>query len=111
MTNVGAPSEGSRTTPPAEDWVPSPGSPGWTTRSLLETAGFSTQLMRVEPGTISEPHAHDRTEQVFVLDGSLTDADGTEHPAGTFIVRAAGTVHGGVSRTGATLLVVYGDVG
>lgn len=110
MTALGVPTAGSRALPPAQDWVPSPGSPGWHVRALLETAGFATQLMRVEPGTVSAPHAHDRIEQVYVIDGSLYDDDGSEHPAGSFIVRAAGAIHGGGSRDGATLLVVYGDV-
>jgi anti-sigma factor ChrR (cupin superfamily) len=65
--------------------------------------------MRVEPGTVSAPHAHDRIEQVYILDGSLYDDDGSEHPAGSFIVRAAGAVHGGGSRDGATMLVIYSD--
>ncbi len=106
----GVPSDGSRATPPAADWTPSPGSPGWSVRTLLETPGYSTQLMRVEPGTISLPHAHDRIEQVYIIEGSLYDDDGTVHPAGSFIVRAAGAVHSGGSRDGATMLVMYGDV-
>lgn len=110
MADLGIPSEGSRATPPAEDWVPSPGSPGWFVRPLLATPGFSTQLMRVEAGTVSTPHAHDTVEQVYVIDGSLYDDDGTEHQAGTFLVRAAGAVHSGGSTGGATILVVYGDV-
>jgi anti-sigma factor ChrR (cupin superfamily) len=110
MTDVGLPNTGSRSTLPSDEWVPSAGSPGWFARSLLETQGFSTQLMRVEPGTVSSPHAHDRIEQVYILDGSLYDDDGTTYPAGSFIVRAAGAVHSGGSRDGATMLVVYGDV-
>ncbi len=110
MAELGIPSEGSRTTAPAEDWAPSPGSPGWSVRPLLETPGCSTQLMRVEPGTITRPHAHDTVEQVYIIEGSLYDADGTEHPAGSFIVRAPGAVHAGGSRDGATILVIYGDV-
>ncbi|WP_404710076.1 cupin domain-containing protein [Sphingomonas sp. MMS24-J13] len=109
MTDLGLPAAGSRATPPAGDWAPSPGSPGWSVRALLLAPGLSTQLMRVEPGTVSAPHAHDQTEQVYILDGSLYDDDGTIHPAGTFIVRAAGAVHGGGSRDGATMLVVYSD--
>jgi len=110
MADLAPPTRGSRATPPAEDWVPSPTSPGWFLRTLLETPGHSTQLMRVEPGTLSPPHAHDRIEQIYILDGSLYDDDGTVHPAGSFIVRAPGAVHAGGSTDGATMLVVYGDV-
>jgi anti-sigma factor ChrR (cupin superfamily) len=109
MTDLGIPSAGSRALPPADQWQPSPGSPGWDFRALLDAPGLSTQLMRVAPGTVSAPHAHDRTEQVYILDGSLYDDDGSEHPVGTFIVRAAGAVHGGGSRDGATMLVFYSD--
>ena len=110
MVELGVPPEGSRATPAADEWTPSPGSPGWYFRTLLETPGHSTQLMRVEPGTVSTPHAHDRTEQVYILEGDLYDDDGTVHPAGSFIVRAAGAVHSGGTRSGAIMLVVYGDV-
>ena len=110
MVDLDIPNEGSRATPPAQDWTPLPASPGWFVRPLLATPGFSTQLMRVEPGTVSRPHAHDTVEQVYVIDGSLYDDDGTEHPAGSFVVRAPGAVHAGGSRDGATILVVYGDV-
>jgi anti-sigma factor ChrR (cupin superfamily) len=110
MDDLGIPGEGSRTTPPSDDWTPSPSSPGWFYRTLIETPGYATQLMRVEPGTISLPHAHDRIEQVYILEGSLYDDDGTVHPAGSFIVRAEGAVHSGGSHDGATMLVVYGNV-
>ena len=110
MAAPDVPSAGSRATAPSGDWTASPGSPGWSYRVLLESTGHSTQLMRVEAGTVTKPHAHDRYEQVYILDGSLYDADGTEHPAGSYIVRAPGAVHGGGSQTGATMLVIYGDV-
>lgn len=111
MDDLGVPTHGSRAVPPARDWAPAPASPGWSVRALLETPGHSTWLMRVEPGTISVPHSHDTVEQIYVIAGSLDDEDGTEHPAGSFIVRAAGTSHGGGSREGATILAIYGDVG
>ncbi len=109
MADLGIPDEGSRATPPAGDWVPS-GTPGYLVRPLIETPGFSTQLMRVEPGAYAPPHAHDTVEQVYVIEGDLYDDGGGEHTAGTFIVRAAGAIHSGGSRGGATILVVYGDV-
>lgn len=111
MDNLGIPVGESRAIAPSADWTPLPGSPGWSVRPLLTAPGLSTQLMRVEPGLFSAPHAHDRDEQIYILDGSLEDDDGTAHPAGTFIVRAAGVVHSGGSRDGATMLVIYSDVG
>ena len=66
--------------------------------------------MKVEPGTISTPHAHDRIEQVYILEGDLYDDDGTVHGPGSFIVRAAGAIHSGGTHKGATMLVIYGDV-
>jgi anti-sigma factor ChrR (cupin superfamily) len=111
MAELTVPPEGSRATPPVEDWTPSPESPGWYFRKLLETPGYVTQLMKVAPGTISTPHSHDRIEQVFILEGDLYDDDGTVHEAGSFIVRQVGAMHSGGTRNGATMLVVYGDVG
>ncbi|WP_231639083.1 cupin domain-containing protein [Sphingomonas profundi] len=101
--------ERSQATPPSADWTPAPGSPGWSVRALLEAPGLSTSLMRVEPGTITTPHAHAWDEQVYILEGSLYDDDGTEHPPGTFIVRGAGAIHSGGSRGGATMLVFYSE--
>ena len=110
MSDLGVPTAGTRATPPSDEWTPSPGAPGWFTRTLLQTPGYSTELMRVEPGTTTTPHAHGVIEQVYVLEGSFYDDEGGEYPSGTFIIRAAGAMHSGGSRDGATLLVVYGDV-
>jgi anti-sigma factor ChrR (cupin superfamily) len=110
LDELGVPASGSRATPDSGEWTPSPGSPGWYFRKLLETPGYSTQLMKVEPGTVSTPHSHDRIEQVYILEGDLYDDDGTVHEAGSFIVRQVGAVHSGGTRNGATMLVVYGDV-
>ncbi len=91
----------------ALDWQDS-GSPGFLVKSLLEdpARGLRTWLMKVEPGAWSPLHAHDDTEQVYVLEGSFYDQDATYGP-GDFIIRAAGAEHIAGSESGALVLLVY----
>ncbi|MEQ9488618.1 MAG: cupin domain-containing protein [Alphaproteobacteria bacterium] len=71
-----------------------------------KNAGLRTLLMKVDPGTEAEPHAHDELEQIFVLEGEFHDEEET-YRAGDFAVRAPGAMHTGGSRTGALVLLVY----
>ena len=57
-----------------------------------EKTGASTMLLKFEPGAETPLHEHTGLEQTFVIDGSLTDHDGTV-AAGNFAWRQAGSVH------------------
>ena len=57
-----------------------------------ETAGAQTLLLKFEPGAKTPLHEHTGLEQTFVIEGSLTDHDGTVS-AGNYAWRQAGSVH------------------
>lgn len=57
-----------------------------------EASGASTILFKFEPGAKTPRHEHTALEQTFVLEGGLSDHDGTIR-AGNYAVRIAGSVH------------------
>jgi anti-sigma factor ChrR (cupin superfamily) len=62
-------------------------------------------LMRYEPGATIPRHRHVGDEQIFVLEGSVSDDTGT-CTAGNYARRPPGCVHAVVSRTGALVLAI-----
>ena len=84
------------------------GAEGFLIKPLMEDkqAGVRTWLMKVEAGAFSPLHAHDETEQIYVLEGSFYDQDKTYGP-GEYIVRAAGAMHSAGSENGALVLLFY----
>ena len=89
------------------DWQES-GTPGFLIKPLMEDAnkGLRSWLMRVEPGASCEMHAHAEVEQIYVLEGSFHDQDGS-YRAGDYLVRAAGAMHTAGSDSGAVVLLFY----
>ncbi|HQZ13209.1 MAG TPA: cupin domain-containing protein [Devosia sp.] len=84
-----------------DGWAPFSGFAGISQRALAGTldetakAGHRTRLVRFEAGAMTtEPFVHDYWEEVFVVSGTLIDADGTVSPAGDFVRRPPGLVHG-----------------
>lgn len=61
-------------------------------------SGVATRLLRFEPGTDTSPNgeqAHDFWEEVYILEGSLTDLRlDTTFTAGMYACRPPGMVHG-----------------
>ncbi|KQY23884.1 cupin domain-containing protein [Rhizobium sp. Root482] len=84
------------------------GSEGFWLKRLYDRpkAREQTFLMKVDAGAHAESHAHDQTEQIFVVDGTFYDQMRT-YNAGDYVLREAGTNHTAGSATGATVLVVY----
>ena len=68
-------------------------------------AGAGCYLVRFAPGTASTPHEHIGYEEFLVLDGTLTDCDGTVYRANDFVSLKPGSKHVSVSEDGATLAV------
>ena len=101
------PNGGSAVVRAAEDWRPS-GTPGFWVRPLVEdpAAGVRTWLMKSDPGASSALHSHDEIEQIYVLEGSFSDAENTYGP-GDFVVRAAGALHLTGCAEGSLSLVIY----
>ena len=84
------------------------GVPGFWIKPLLEdeSQGIRTWLMKVDAGAYSAPHSHREIEQVYVLEGSFYDQDGSYAP-GQYIVRAPGVIHSAGSKDGAVVLLFY----
>lgn len=89
------------------DWRPS-GTPGFWVKPLVEdeVAGVRTWLMKSDPGASSTLHSHEEIEQIYVLEGSFSDAEASYGP-GDFIVRAVGAPHLTTCAQGSLSLVIY----
>lgn len=87
-------------------WVDSP--IAGIERRLLERDGGevarATSIVRYAPGSSFSRHTHDLGEEIFVLEGVLTDESGS-YPAGTYIKNPPGSSHAPGSETGCTLFV------
>lgn len=84
------------------------GAAGFWIKPLFEDSATQhrTWLMRVEAGASSTAHAHDETEQIYVIEGSFYDQENT-YRAGDFAIRAPGVMHTAGSETGAIVMLVY----
>ena len=87
-------------------WTPSPNPK--VHRKMLERDGDEvarcTTIVRYDAGSAFERHVHELGEEIFVLEGTLGDEDGT-YPAGTYLKNPPGSAHAPFSMDGCTLLV------
>jgi len=67
--------------------------------------GVGFHAYKMAPGMTTESHVHTSHEEFFVLEGDITDNDGTEYVAGDLVLLKAGTEHNSTTRNGCTLLV------
>lgn len=67
--------------------------------------GVGFHLFRMAPGTATDSHRHTGDEEWFMLDGDLTDNDGTCYQAGDLVWMKEGTEHNSYSEHGCTLVV------
>ena len=88
------------------DWQPD-GDKFWI-KPLYEdpVRGERTCLMKIDPGASFPMHAHEETEQIYVLSGSFSDQDRTLM-AGDYCCRAPGAMHSTISDEGAIMLLIY----
>lgn len=88
------------------DWLDSPAT--GIQRKLLERDGAevarATSIVRYAPGSHFAKHKHDLGEEIFVLEGVLSDDSGSFGP-GTYIKNPPGSAHAPSSQFGCTLLV------
>jgi quercetin dioxygenase-like cupin family protein len=65
-------------------------------------------IYRMGPGSHSNPHRHGGAEEFLVIEGELTDNDGTIYRAGDVVWLAAGTEHTSYSENGC-IVAVYSE--
>lgn len=79
--------------------------PGVHWRVLWEEGARKAILMRYDPGATIPRHRHLGDEQIFVLEGSVSDDTGT-CTKGNYARRPPGCVHTVTSREGALVLAI-----
>ncbi|WP_170533758.1 cupin domain-containing protein [Ruegeria atlantica] len=79
----------------------------WKNVSFDEVTGQGSYLMKMAPGTRSNPHIHHGAEEFFVLEGDLTDHDGFSYRSGDFVSLAAGSSHFSRTEAGCLLVVTH----
>jgi quercetin dioxygenase-like cupin family protein len=72
----------------------------WYNLSYDERTGMGFFLVRFAPGAASIPHEHLDFEEFVVLEGEITDSDGTVYRSGDCVSLRPGSRHVSVSRTG-----------
>ena len=66
---------------------------------------FGFYIYKMSPGSHSKPHRHGGAEEFYVIEGSLTDHDGTIYQQGDVVWLAPGTEHNSYSEKGCTVAV------
>jgi anti-sigma factor ChrR (cupin superfamily) len=87
-------------------WQPSP--MAGVERRLLDRRGGelarATSIVRYAPGRHFAQHGHPGGEEILVLEGTFSDAQG-HYPAGTYLRNPVGSSHAPFSESGCTILV------
>ncbi len=92
-----------------QSWINADGSDsGTSVLTLNKEAPFGTgfHVYRMAPGSSSEAHEHNGNEEFLVLEGELTDNDGTVYRKGDLVWLKEGTQHWSHTQEGC-LLAVY----
>ncbi len=71
--------------------------------------GVGFHVFRMAPGTTTEAHQHTEHEEFYMVEGDLTDNDGTVYRAGDLVWMKKGTEHSSYSENGCTLIVYIGQ--
>lgn len=79
--------------------------PGVHWKVLWEEGDRKAVLMRYDPGATIPRHRHLGDEQIFVLDGGVSDDTGT-CTKDNYALRPPGCVHSVTSRDGALVLAI-----
>jgi anti-sigma factor ChrR (cupin superfamily) len=84
-----------------------PGQPEmeWLPISYDRATGQGSYLMRMAPGAVTIPHDHPGLEEFMILEGELTDSDGTVYRAGDFVSYQPGTHHNSWTGPGCVIVV------
>ena len=66
-------------------------------------------VIRMEPGAETIPHTHECMEEFLILEGELTESDGTVLKKGDFTSYRPGTRHSSRTETGCLLVGIDWD--
>jgi anti-sigma factor ChrR (cupin superfamily) len=91
------------------EWRPYPGPPGLEVIPLHTHGRERAMMMRWGTGVAYPPHGHTGGEELFVLEGSLSDEFGT-YTAGTWVRSPVGSGHAPFSSDGALVLIKVGHL-
>lgn len=72
-------------------------------RSFAPGSGF--HIFKMDPGVTTTPHQHTCDEQWLMLEGELTDNDGTVYRPGDLVLMKKGTQHSSSTVDGCLLAV------
>jgi len=72
--------------------------------SYSQDTGRGWYVIRMAPGAATIPHTHESREEYLILEGDLTESDGTVLKAGDFVSYAPGTHHNSRTETGCLLI-------
>lgn len=67
--------------------------------------GEGFHLYRMPPGMTTRSHRHEGEEHFYVIEGDLTDSDGTTFGPGDIVSYRGGTEHNSHTRNGCLLVV------
>ena len=76
----------------------------WHKISFDEKTNFGTYISKLEPGTKTIPHIHSGYEEFLILDGELTDSDGTIFKKGDFVSYEPNSSHSSFTKKGCLIL-------
>ncbi|MBT5432049.1 MAG: cupin domain-containing protein [Alphaproteobacteria bacterium] len=83
----------------------------WHPIRANEETGEGFYIVKFHPGSSSALHEHTGVEEFIMLDGTLTDPDGTTYGTGDCISLPAGSVHGSFSEKGCvTVAMISGPL-
>lgn len=91
----------------AMEWQQSPSPRVWRKRLDLSgpaERGRVTSIVRYDANSKFHPHVHPDGEEILVLDGVFSDAQG-DFPAGSYLLNPEGFEHAPYSKTGCVLFV------
>jgi hypothetical protein len=77
----------------------------WLPISFDRETGQGCYLMRMEPGAVTVPHEHPGMEEFLIIEGELTDSDGSVFRAGDFVSYDGGTRHNSWTGPGCVIAV------
>ncbi len=67
--------------------------------------GVGFHIFRMAPGATTTAHVHMGDEEFYIIEGDLTDNDGTEYKPGDLVYMKKGTEHNSTTRNGCTMVV------